>query len=61
MANCQSLDKSPAIDSPDNKPELREEMNEYYLVTQSTSYPGSTKEQPLLFSWLIDGVSRRRH
>ena len=28
MANCQSLDKSPAIDSPDNKPELREEMNE---------------------------------
>ena len=49
------------IESPDNKPELREEMNEYELVTQSTSCPGSTKEHLLLFSLLIDGVSRRRH
>ena len=61
MANCQSLNKSLVIDSPDNKLELREKMNEILPRCSVDLMPGSTKEHPLSFILSIDGVSRRRH
>jgi hypothetical protein len=53
LAKCRSVDNSPAIDSPDNKPDLREEIMKYDLSGQSTPWPIATKEHPLLFISLV--------
>jgi hypothetical protein len=47
------LDNSPAIDYPDSKPDLREEVIKYDLGSQSTPWPIATKEHPLLFILLV--------
>jgi hypothetical protein len=50
------LDNFQTIDFPDSKAELREEMNEYELGAQSTPWPVTTTEHPLLIILMIVSI-----